>query len=75
MLEKEEKTHSHRQQKSSSFNPYAETKRRSKKINETNKIKRRHVCRMYLCSGFFYRQKREFLQKRIKNYCFTSCCM
>lgn len=34
MLEKEEKTHSHRQQKSSSFNPYAETKRRSKKINE-----------------------------------------
>lgn len=47
MLEKEEKTHSHRQQKSSSFNPYEEkTKRRSKKINETNKIKRRHVCRM-----------------------------
>lgn len=46
-LEKEEKTHSHRQQKSSSFNLYEEkTKRRSKKINETNKIKRRHVCRM-----------------------------
>lgn len=74
MLEKEEKTHSHRQQKSSSFNPYEEKlKGEVKKINETNKIKRRHVCRMYLCSGFFYRKKREFLQKRI-NYCFTSCC-
>ena len=71
MLEKEEKTHSHRQQKSSSFNPYAEKlKGEVKKINETNKIKWRHVCRMYLCSGFFYRQKKGVSTKKNKKLLF-----
>lgn len=47
MLEKEEKTHSHRQQKSSSFNPYAETKRRSKK-NKRDKQNKKKACLSYV---------------------------